>query len=793
MKKLAFLFIIFLGCYVSAQRANDCSDAIVVCGNTNISSNVSGYGIQELDASANPCSYEELNSLWLSVNIADSGSLAFTLRPESNDLVVDYDFYVFGPNSNCSNFDDPLRCSSTNPIQSGQTNNHTGLRDSENDQNEGPGELGNSFVASIPVSAGEQYYILIDRPIGNGGFNLEWTGTAGFLPSPEANQPPNIEVCADQNNLEIDLTQQEPQITSSTTANISYHNSYADAFDEINIIRFPSQYLYTGSATTIYARVANPNGCFSITDFAIHPLAFDNPPDLNYTECDSDRNSTEVFSLSKIIADIENSIGDISSFDISLHRNELAANSNTNALPVADLTMVSDVISARISSNMLVNCFITYPIHLNVIEDPYPASINLVQCDIDEDNSLDGITRMDLTQAFSGVTGVEITYYESLASRVANNPIVKPNDYTNRIPFHDTVYYRIVSDICESTGEIVLEVNPTTVSINTTSPIMVCGGDTASTTLKGSFDIESIRQASYAGLEVAFYGNRTDLSLEQNPLSGNLLSETMTVYIRLETSNQCQGVEEIELVVNRLPTIVLENNYEVCTDGTPLLIDAPFGFDSYTWYNTDASTLREIGNTAQVSITEGGNYQLEVSTTYENNGQTVNCSSSTNFVVASSNRALIQQIEINDASYNNSFEMSVSGDGDYEFSIDNENYQDEPLFEKLDAGFYNVYVRDKNGCGITEDEIALIGFPKFFTPNGDGSHENWQIIGAKQGLLSAVVTIYDRYGKLLKQFGTTDSGWDGTMHGRQLPASDYWFKVDFLDGKQFTGHFSLKR
>lgn len=793
MKKLAFLFLIFLGFYASAQRANDCSDAIVVCGNTNISSNVSGYGIQELDATANPCTYEELNSLWLTVNIAVGGTLAFTLRPDSSDLVVDYDFYVFGPNSNCSNFNDPIRCSSTNPIQAGLSNNYTGLSDSENDQNEGPGELGNSFVASIPVITGEQYYILIDRPIGNGGFSLEWTGTSGFLPSPEVNQPENIEVCADQNNLQIDLTLQADQITPSTTANISYHNSYADAFDSFNAILLPKEFIYTGTATSIYVRVNNPNGCFDITDFAIRPLAFDNPPDLNYTECDSDRDGTEVFSLSEITADIENSIGDLSKFEISLHANLTDANTNTSILPGVAINSAATELYARISSNMLANCFISYPIRLNVIEDPYPASINLVQCDIDQDNSLDGITRMDLEQVFLGVTGVEITYYETIANRDANNPIINPNDYTNSIPFNHTVYYRIVSDICESTGEIVLQINPTIVSINATSPIMVCGSDTDISASEGSFDIESIRQASYAGLEVAFYGNRTDLALEQNPLEGSLLSETMTVYIRLETSNQCQGVEEIELVVNPLPILILENNYQVCTDGEPLVIDAPIGFDSYIWYNTDSPALQEIGNTAQVLIKTGGNYQLEVSTTYENNGQTISCSSSTNFVVTPSNRALIQQIEINDASYSNSFEMSVSGDGDYEFSIDNENYQDEPFFENLDAGFYTVYVRDKNGCGISEEEIALIGFPKFFTPNGDGSHENWQIIGTEQGLLTATVTIYDRYGKLLRQFDTTDNGWDGTINGRQLPASDYWFKVDFLNGKQFKGHFTLKR
>lgn len=793
MKKLAFLFLISLGFSASAQQANDCGDAIVVCGNTNISSNASGYGIQELDAALNPCTFEEVNSLWLTVNIAVGGTLAFNLRPDSSDLVVDYDFYVYGPFSNCTNLNDPIRCNTTNPIQAGLSSNLTGLRDTETDTSGGPGENGNGFVSSIPVVAGEQYYVLIDRPVGNGGFNLEWTGTAGFLPPPEVNQPENIEVCEDQRNLQIDLTQHTTQITTSTQANIFYYNSYADAFDYTNAIRDPAQFMYTGSATTIYVRVTNPNGCFQITDFTIRPLTFDNPPDLNYNECDSDRNGTEVFSLSEITTDIENSIGDVSQFDISLHNNESDANANINVLSGTDINSATGQLYARISSNRLNNCSISYPINLNVIADPYPASIHLVQCDVDENNSIDGITRMDLQQAFSGVTGVEISYYESIADRNVNNPISNPQDFTNRIAFNDTVYYRIVSDICESTGEITLEVNPTIISLNPTSPIMACGGETNSTGSQSYFNIESIRQASYAGLEVAFYATQIDLALEQNQLEGNLLSASKTIYIRLETNNQCQGVDEIELVVNPLPKISLENNYKVCTDGEPLVIDAPEGFNSYTWYNTDSPSLREIGNTAQAFITEGGNYQLEVSRAYENNGQTISCSSATDFTVIPSSKAIIQQIEIKDASDKNSFEVSVSGAGHYEFSIDDENYQDEPLFENLNAGFYTLYVRDKNGCGISEEEVAVIGFPKFFTPNGDGSHENWQIIGVDKGILAAIVTIYDRYGKLLRQFDTTDRGWDGTIDGQQLPAADYWFKVDFLDGKQFKGHFSLKR
>jgi len=778
---------------VNAQQANDRVDAIVDCGNSIISSHGSGHGIQQIDATINACGYEESNSLWLNVTIATGGTLAFTIRPDNSSLEVDYDFFVFGPNNGCGNFDTPIRCNTTNPIQASLPYNTTGLRDSEIDPTGGPGVNGNGYVSSIQVTAGQQYYILVDRPIGSGGFNLEWTGTAGFLPSPVVNEPNNLEVCANEPSTFLDLTQQEATITSSPTAVLSYYTSYADAFDNNNRITDPTQFQYSGNYTNIFVRVTNPNGCFEIVDFDISPLVFDDPPIyLEYLNCDSDRNGTEDFDIPPIISQVESFISNLMEFSVSLHPNESDAIANANSLMGATYTAADGTnIYARITSALSGDCFITYPISLVVLEDPYPASINLVQCDIDETNSLDGITQTDLNQAFLGVTNVEIFYYESLEDRNSDRPINNATNYVNSTPFNQTLYYRVISNLCVSSGEINLEVNPTTISLNTTSPIMVCAD--GANIAEGTFDIESIRQANYAGLDVAFYANRTDFTLEQNPIEGNLITASQTLFIRLETNNQCQGAEQIELVVNPLPTINLENSYEVCTDGEPLLIDAPSGFDTYTWYRTDTTSSQEIETTAQVSISEAGNYQLEVSTVYENSGQMISCFSTTNFIVTPSNRAVIQEIEIEDASDSNSFEVFVTGDGDYEYSIDNENYQDESFFENIAAGFYTVYVRDKNGCGITEEEVAIIGFPKFFTPNGDGINENWQIIGAREGLIAANITIYDRFGKLLRQFDASDLGWDGTFNGRQLPASDYWFNVSFSDGKQFKGHFSLKR
>ncbi|MDG1052298.1 MAG: T9SS type B sorting domain-containing protein, partial [Flavobacteriaceae bacterium] len=36
-------------------------------------------------------------------------------------------------------------------------------------------------------------------------------------------------------------------------------------------------------------------------------------------------------------------------------------------------------------------------------------------------------------------------------------------------------------------------------------------------------------------------------------------------------------------------------------------------------------------------------------------------------------------------------------------------------------------------------------------------------------------------------------GWDGNFNGRPMPASDYWFRINLEDGREFKSHFSLIR
>ena len=48
--------------------------------------------------------------------------------------------------------------------------------------------------------------------------------------------------------------------------------------------------------------------------------------------------------------------------------------------------------------------------------------------------------------------------------------------------------------------------------------------------------------------------------------------------------------------------------------------------------------------------------------------------------------------------------------------------------------------------------ISVIGFPNFFTPNGDGYNDTWHVYGINTpSQAGSEIYIFDRYGKLLKQ------------------------------------------
>ncbi len=441
-----------------------------------------------------------------------------------------------------------------------------------------------------------------------------------------------------------------------------------------------------------------------------------------------------------------------------------------------------------------VECPIKGEAFISVNPLPEAPPLLLAQCDVVQNAAVDGLTMFNLEEAIFDADAT-YTFYETLADLNAEIPIPNPIGYINTNPFNQTLYYKIVdSNGCENSGELQLEVRSIILTAADERTFYTCDANSEDMFLEGVFDLDDLQASEYPNADIVFYASIEDATLELNPISGDLLLGSTSIFARTESANECEDIDLINLVVNPTPSLDFEEEILWCTDGPPLTLSAPAGFDLYRWYKMEGAGLQEIGSQYNTAITSLGIYTLEVGYQYVTNDGVFECFDSADFEIIPSNRAIIQNVVVKDISANNMVEVMVTGDGDYEFAMDGINYQDSPLFENVDPGFVTVSVRDKNGCGITQEKVSVIGYPKFFTPNGDGVNDSWQIIGINEEFQSeSLISIYNRYGKLMALMSPKTEGWNGMFNNNLLPASDYWFKVNLEDGRVFKGHFALKR
>jgi gliding motility-associated-like protein len=184
------------------------------------------------------------------------------------------------------------------------------------------------------------------------------------------------------------------------------------------------------------------------------------------------------------------------------------------------------------------------------------------------------------------------------------------------------------------------------------------------------------------------------------------------------------------------------------------------------------------------------------------------CSGTSNpFTVLQSGQAVTLPVGSQGYTVTNAFSenqiitVTVTGYGTYEYSLDDGPRQESNVFENVGLGEHFITVWDtKGGIAISCDPLVInqvqtIDYPHYFTPNGDGIHDTWNISGL-QNDFSAKIYIFDRFGKLIKQISPQSPGWDGTYNGNLMSSTDYWFTVDYSEAaayKQFKAHFSLKR
>ncbi|MCF7568212.1 T9SS type B sorting domain-containing protein [Sabulilitoribacter arenilitoris] len=440
------------------------------------------------------------------------------------------------------------------------------------------------------------------------------------------------------------------------------------------------------------------------------------------------------------------------------------------------------------------DCAIEGEAFVNYNENPEAFNHTLLQCD--EDGTVDGLTLFNLNQAnavlTNGVAGLSTRFYTD----AARTNIINGDAFTNTIN-PQTIYVDVVNNNtgCYSPSELTLDVS---VTDSGDTELIVCDDDG----IEDGFYNFNLNNANNAivnglptGLTIAYYQTYDDALLEVNNLGTSFTNTnpySQIIYARVENANNCYGISEVQLTVNELPNIETEKLAYYClnTSPTSIPLNAAIINDSPSNYTYSWSTGE---NTYQININQVGTYTATVTNT---NG----CSKQRTITVEPSNIATFKNIEVVDATQNNTITVLVSGEGIYEYRLLDQNnvvyapYQESNIFENVYPGLYTVTVRDiKNNCGTVEGPVSVIGFPKFFTPNNDGVHDTWQVLGVSSMFQpNTKVLIFNRFGKLIKQLNPLGNGWDGLFNGERLPADDYWFAVTLQDGRIFKNHFTLK-
>jgi gliding motility-associated-like protein len=94
--------------------------------------------------------------------------------------------------------------------------------------------------------------------------------------------------------------------------------------------------------------------------------------------------------------------------------------------------------------------------------------------------------------------------------------------------------------------------------------------------------------------------------------------------------------------------------------------------------------------------------------------------------------------------------------------------QSSNTFVNIPGGFHELI--EQRWLRTGKRSFAVLQAAAFFTPNGDGANDYWNLKGLNGSIYkNAKIFIFDRYGKLLKQLNPYGVGWDGNYNGNSPP------------------------
>jgi len=752
MKKIAiFIFLLIFKLLFSQNReANDCINYIQICGNQTITLNPTGYGIQELD-STKVCHSIEHNSLWLKFTVKTSGTLGFDLIPTSSAIDVDYDFWIFGPKASCGALGSSIRCSTTNPEAAFLADNHTGMSDSEpaGDFYEGPGKLGDGYIKSLDVLAGESYFLVIDRPIGNGSFTLNWTGTA-MLEDPFSSAPkpfgtvPNIAIC--NTSAVYDFSSYTSNILNGNPDfEVTYYDTYEDATYDENRITRP---LTLNNHNYFYRIQSKVTECFRVETIKVEwkPLILSNP-DLKVCKNNLGQG---IFNLKAAV---------LTSEPTSSIKYYLTLQEAQDHIPGTEILNSSAYISTggSVFAWVITNngCENSTEIYLNFYSVPNvdTSLYNANLCDNDVDNSI-SLKLSDITPTIVNNSNDFLVYYY-----LTTNPtLALPDNFTFTRDTSVLVEVRSKNSCPSVYGTINFNIAPQ-IALNSVLPINICDTDRSGNELINLFDYTNLFTTQ--ATNITFYETLNDAKTKLNSIS-NLqdLKTSKSFFFRFENNTLCPAVGELKLVFKNPKTSSFLQDVIICKEKS-IILDAGSGFDGYLW--DSGSTL---STSEALSV---GEHWVDLRFDGCTTRQKVN--------VIAEEEVVINILEIE----NNTLKITASGGtAPYEYSIDGISWQPSNIFNNVPKGVQQVYVRSAKKCIPAAREFSNINLINVITPNNDGKNDilDYSSLRLKEKVIFKII---DQYGKIIFTAKDGKYSWDGKDNGRILPTATYWYMLEWTE------------
>ncbi|MDR2010452.1 MAG: T9SS type B sorting domain-containing protein [Bacteroidales bacterium] len=254
------------------------------------------------------------------------------------------------------------------------------------------------------------------------------------------------------------------------------------------------------------------------------------------------------------------------------------------------------------------------------------------------------------------------------------------------------------------------------------------------------------------------------------------VSETQEITVRVTDNNGCVGLDTIYMYENIVDYPFLGLDTTLC-DGDVYTLSPKEEYYKYLW-NTGS-------NLPYIEVREPGTYRVTVFDSY-------NCSNSASINIKYQSDPVILGVEVKPGGV---FIYGDEGTPPYQYSLDEDMWQNENVFYNYPSGNYTASIRDKNHCKASIDFFleAIYMIPSFFTPNADGYNDVWKLEGLYH-FPNAVVKVFDRYGKEIYEFNASGDGWDGTYLGEPVPSDTYWYIIDLGISKEIIkGHVTIKR